>query len=589
MGHGASTTAAAAAAASSAPPSSRGSDLKENIYLISLSEFLNHDSFPGYANCSKNLIKITDINIERSFIIFISHAWIYHPSQIEDEQQQESKSQGQGQTQSQSQGQAQRLSNKSSKSSHHEHDFDPSSPSSLLLSASSSSSSSFTVDTSTNEKYSLCQVGLQSIHKLLAPHLDCYLWMDSCCTNIFNRSSPIENLEDIVQSSDLIFTPIPTDQTIPLTLHGVDFLSDYPITLWNRSRYAYLNRDICRWEMYLGASLPLSPHAQKEPYLRAGLLQMTKLKKRMHFLYDSNMKRQGMQPFSLPLSSKSFQSLLPRLCYSNRALAAASSAYLLSEKQQTARTLLQKQSQSCSEADSVPVPAPPVVHEKRPMMLGRPLPLIAALEMDSKKTNENACESITGHHLRLLENGDQYEGEWLEGERHGPGTLITTSGAVITGTWSHNSLSGVAHYVSPLGEIYEGHWMKNHWHGQGQLTSANGDIYRGEFHNGSMHGDGELVSSQTGKLYRGQWKKNQRDGYGELITSLHGHDKVKYEGEWSNGVLNGKGVYEKVGVEKYDGEWKDGLWSGYGVHTTFGNETSSSMREGFWEKGKFIE
>jgi hypothetical protein len=596
MGHGASS-AATAAASSPAPPSARRSDFKENIYFLPLSDFLHHDSFPTYANCSKHLVKITDLHLQRSLIIFISHAWIYHPSQEELEHQEELQRQ---------QRQQQRQSNKSTNSSHHDFESSPAhspnhSPTAASLTSlhhpPATSSSTFTVDTLTNEKYSLCQIGLQSLHKLLAPDLQCYLWIDSCCTEILNRSTPIENLEDIVQSADFLFTPIPTDQTIPLSLHGTDFLSDYPISLWNRSRYSYLNRDICRWEMFQGASLPLSSHTKLKESLHAGLYEMMKLKKRMHFLYDSNMRRQAFEPFSLPITSKSFQSLLPKLCYSNRSLAAASSAYLVSEKQQTARTLLQKQSQSLSEDGPLVLTNQtksvlPTSHSEKhaPFMLGRPLPLLAALETESRKTNDNAYECINGYHLRNLENGDQYEGEWLEGECHGPGTLITTSGAVITGTWNHDNISGIARYISPLGEIYEGHWLKNRWHGEGRFTSASGDIYRGEFRDGMMHGDGELISTQTGKNYRGQWRKNQWNGFGELTTVNHMNNEVmKHEGEWCHGVLTGKGVYEKLGVERYDGEWKDGLWNGYGIHTTFENQNPLHVREGYWKQGEFIE
>lgn len=202
---------------------------------------------------------------------------------------------------------------------------------------------------------------------------------------------------------------------------------------------AYTNRDICRWEMYLGSSLPLSSFSEvKRSLLHGGLPEMIKLKKRMHFLYDSNMQRQGFLPFSLPLSSKLYQSLLPKVCYSNKTLAASSSAYFLSEKQQTARSLLQKQ--SCSEADGGrheqvrrafgnesdsfgddnPLPVhivskPPhvnVVDEKPFMKMPRPLPLIAALHTEIKTGDENdRLDYFTGYQIRLLENGDQYEGE----------------------------------------------------------------------------------------------------------------------------------------------------------------------------------
>ncbi len=40
-----------------------------------------------------------------------------------------------------------------------------------------------------------------------------------------------------------------------------------------------------------------------------------------------------------------------------------------------------------------------------------------------------------------------------------------------------------------------------------------------------------------------------------------------YEGDWSNDMANGKGVYMHSGGARYEGEWKDDLQNGNGVET----------------------
>jgi hypothetical protein len=661
MGSGASSSTSPVPSSSPAAASS-----KDDIYFIDAHDFLSSE-FRSFSDLNSNpnnvnyLIHKSQINFEKSFIIFISHSWIHFSSRLTP---------AAGGDDKESSSSASPTTPPPYVPPLHLTLHNPRPPSSP-----SSSSSDFP-DNLQNEKFSLCQEGVRILWQILAKDLSCYLWIDCCCTNVLDRETPIDNIEEIIELSDVLFTPIPAQETIPLTPYGIDLLVDYPLKLWNLSKYAYTNRDICRWEMYLGSSLPLSSHSSlKIPLFHAGLPQMIQLKKRMHFLYDSNMRRQSYLPFSLPITSKSFQSLLPKVCYSNRTLAVASSAYFLSEKQQTARTLLQKQSQSQCESDgnangngnglrtsessednSVPVFFSNTANaneitaagggagrgggRSQPIkMMNRPLPLLAALHTvtGDQDHDDSNREYISGYHIRLLENGDQYEGEWMDGKLHGKGKLITSIGAVITGTWSHDLLSGIGRYVSPLDEVYEGQWLNNHWHGEGQFQAYNGDVYRGEFRYGLRHGDGEFISALTGNVYTGQWKNNQWNGYGKL-TILEdkdkerereesggkerergngkgkgsGRERVTYEGEWNHGVLNGKGVYEREGVERYEGEWREGQWDGYGIHTTYASAAASAVshtnstnergsgskrlsyqqdvvREGYWKTGEFLD
>ena len=57
------------------------------------------------------------------------------------------------------------------------------------------------------------------------------------------------------------------------------------------------------------------------------------------------------------------------------------------------------------------------------------------------------------------------------------------------------------------GDIYEGDWIDDERHGKGTLSMANGDVYQGEWRNNLKHGPGTYFYEATQKRYvgRGGW------------------------------------------------------------------------------------
>jgi hypothetical protein len=122
-------------------------------------------------------------------------------------------------------------------------------------------------------------------------------------------------------------------------------------------------------------------------------------------------------------------------------------------------------------------------------------------EVKSKKSNEgflnfksvsgttifyvggiNAENKAEGYGVAIWETGHRYEGNWMNGLKHGEGI-----------------------YFYKNGERYEGYYEKNLRSGQGTYFFTNGDYYVGE------------------------WKDDQRNGVGKIITSK---GQVKQEGNW---------------------------------------------------------
>ena len=231
------------------------------------------------------------------------------------------------------------------------------------------------------------------------------------------------------------------------------------------------------------------------------------------------------------------------------------------------------------------------------------------------------------HGKCVYKNGDEYEGDWKNGQPHGHGIFKYQSDAkVYIGTFSHGMRqgSGTCAYVEGSwfdGQKYEGHWLNDDWHGHGRLTYKDGIVYEGSFAAGACHGAGALTypdgrrmtsswiddtrqnpshifypngdefvgsvelgtghklegtyTHANGNVFKGSYTNDQRR-HGVLafnVTSMAG-DPVelssyqRYEGEWAmiNEVetQHGFGKMEYADGRVYEGIWVEGRRSGRG-------------------------
>jgi hypothetical protein len=102
-------------------------------------------------------------------------------------------------------------------------------------------------------------------------------------------------------------------------------------------------------------------------------------------------------------------------------------------------------------------------------------------------------------------------------------------------------------------------------HGRGILQYSDGSKYEGEFVNGVRQGKGKFhfpVSDPKKRiLYEGEWENEVIEGNGSLTFS----NGDKYFGEFKNYIQDGFGVYEWANGDKYEGLWKNDLQHGKGV------------------------
>lgn len=84
----------------------------------------------------------------------------------------------------------------------------------------------------------------------------------------------------------------------------------------------------------------------------------------------------------------------------------------------------------------------------------------------------------------LFDVGATYDGQWLDDEMHGDGTITYESGATYVGSFYSSMFDGKGRYTWPDGSNYEGSWRLNKMHGEGVYTDASGQRWYGKFYDG---------------------------------------------------------------------------------------------------------
>lgn len=142
---------------------------------------------------------------------------------------------------------------------------------------------------------------------------------------------------------------------------------------------------------------------------------------------------------------------------------------------------------------------------------------------------DSASAKFTGRKTVSLPGGGKYEGEFVDGKRHGKGK-----------------------YTFAQGGQYEGDFFHGIMHGRGMLKLANGNQYKGEFVNGQKQGRGTYTFID-GDKYEGDWVDNKATGQG-IFTYSNGD---KYEGEFVDLKLTGKGIFTCANGKTFRGNLKN--------------------------------
>jgi 1-phosphatidylinositol-4-phosphate 5-kinase len=142
-----------------------------------------------------------------------------------------------------------------------------------------------------------------------------------------------------------------------------------------------------------------------------------------------------------------------------------------------------------------------------------------------------------------------YEGKWLDGMRHGPGTF-TSDKVVYEGDWERNLHHGTGTLSWTDGRKYVGTWEANKRHGLGRFTMPNGNIYDGGFVDDAFEGDGR-TERVDGGVFVGKFKGGNRNGpgifTGKTVDEQGAEATFKFEGTWVENEKHGPAVLTRAG------------------------------------------
>ncbi|KAL4428911.1 hypothetical protein ABPG74_017501 [Tetrahymena malaccensis] len=130
------------------------------------------------------------------------------------------------------------------------------------------------------------------------------------------------------------------------------------------------------------------------------------------------------------------------------------------------------------------------------------------------------------------------------------------------------------------GSYYEGEKMNGVRHGRGKFFYGDGGSFQGEWQNGHMNGYGVLYYPSQNKAYEGEWDDDKFNGKGimynerpaELAGTFNYHNMneindywIKYEGDFKDDFKNGVGTLYLSNGERYIGRFKNDMVHGRGT------------------------
>jgi hypothetical protein len=159
-----------------------------------------------------------------------------------------------------------------------------------------------------------------------------------------------------------------------------------------------------------------------------------------------------------------------------------------------------------------------------------------------------------------LEDGVCYDGDIVNGMRHGFGSLTRPDGYSYRGIWANDKRHGEGCETLPDGTNYDGDWYNDEKSGWGVSHYLDGTEHKGDWRDGVKNGWGRITYGAgndrlKGRIYSGQW---QMDG-----DKLHGKGEIlypngdTYTGEWVNEARHGKGIHKAKDGAIYIGTWEN--------------------------------
>jgi hypothetical protein len=151
------------------------------------------------------------------------------------------------------------------------------------------------------------------------------------------------------------------------------------------------------------------------------------------------------------------------------------------------------------------------------------------------------------------DDGTHYKGDFRDGVYHGQGHLKQYDGNKLELEYEGEFADGIFDGEGKLtlyhsGDEYNGHFREGKKHGHGRYKFGNGDIYEGNYVDDNREDENCNIHLASGATYRGGIKGNQFHGRGTLTRSNGDY----YDGEYLDGKKHGKGKL-KISNAVYEG------------------------------------
>jgi hypothetical protein len=208
--------------------------------------------------------------------------------------------------------------------------------------------------------------------------------------------------------------------------------------------------------------------------------------------------------------------------------------------------------------------------------------------VQNSNMEEIICEYIQDNKAKLtFFNGTVYEGPVVGGKLHGKGVLSFSDKSIFKGQFESNRILGKGEIQYSEYEEYKGEFVGFSRHGFGVYEHRGHNIkYEGNWENDVIHGKGRLEMKDQW-VYNGDFKSNMKHGHGELEFE----SGTRYKGEFYKDQKHGKGIMRwKNPDEIYDGEWNHDRLEGFGVYiyqNLFSeNRSLRNYYKGYFRDGK---
>lgn len=179
---------------------------------------------------------------------------------------------------------------------------------------------------------------------------------------------------------------------------------------------------------------------------------------------------------------------------------------------------------------------------------------------------KTGSQQYTGNGKAFYENGDTYDGTYVEGLRRGKGSYVFKKyGDSYDGQFEENKKHGFGKLVyrsgaggedeeqeeekkEPRGGMYLGYYHAgirgcpaeqepDDWPSEGTFTYANGDMYVGQWVAGKKHGRGKYIYARDGTKLIGDWDKGKLAvGKWVFPTGAFYSGKFRYNKPFGKGV-----------------------------------------------------